>query len=85
MKGNWTPEEDLIIIETVMDPEIGKKWARMKVLLKERRTEHMIKNRYHSLITKFKTHRFDKERDIGQRILEKLTADLREEQESQQI
>ena len=31
--------------------EKGRRWARLAPLLREKRTEHMIKNRYHSMIT----------------------------------
>lgn len=52
----------------------GKKWSKMKTALGYRRTEHMIKNRYHSIITRNKSHRNDKEYDIALRVLNKLKA-----------
>ncbi len=33
--------------------EIGNKWSEISKKMKENRTEHMIKNRYHSLIKKY--------------------------------
>jgi hypothetical protein len=47
----------------------------MKDVLSNKRTEHMIKNRYHSLITKNKLHRYDKEGDIAKRLLKELRGD----------
>lgn len=47
--GEWTIQEDLIILESALD--YGHKWARVVDLLDGKRTEHMIKNRFHSLLT----------------------------------
>ncbi len=56
IKGNWTAEEDLTIVEAVL-VRYGKKWSKMKGELHYRRTEHMIKNRYNSLMTRYKRSR----------------------------
>ncbi len=56
IKGNWTLEEDLTIVEAVLE-RYGKKWSKMKGELNFRRTEHMIKNRFNSLMTKNKKFR----------------------------
>ena len=69
VKGNWSLEEDFAIIECVVEM-FGKKWSKMKGNLGNRRTEHMIKNRYNSLITKNRVHKHEKERDITKRLLE---------------
>jgi acetolactate synthase small subunit len=79
VKGNWTFEEDKKIIEYVA--EKGKKWSKMKAVLENKRTEHMIKNRYHSLITRNKVHRYEKEHQISRRLIEKFE----EMQKSQMI
>lgn len=47
--GGWNIEEDIWILDLVQ--EEGRKWARIALRLDSRRTEHMIKNRYHSLMT----------------------------------
>lgn len=49
-RGEWTPQEDLSIFKYVM--EYGKHWCKIVPILKDSRTEHMIKNRYNSLINK---------------------------------
>ncbi len=48
-RGSWEMNEDLIILESVLD--YGHKWARVSDILQGHRTEHMIKNRFHSLLT----------------------------------
>lgn len=58
IKGNWTEEEDRTIVLYVF--QNGKKWSKIRDLLQNKRTEHMIKNRYHSLLTKNKAHRHEK-------------------------
>lgn len=49
-RGLWTPQEDIKIFRFVL--EYGKRWCKLVPVLKETRTEHMIKNRYNSLINK---------------------------------
>jgi dsDNA-binding SOS-regulon protein len=44
----------------------------------------MIKNRYHSLISKNKTHRYDKEMDIAKKLLLKLRANSQSNQSEKQ-
>lgn len=46
----------------------GKRWSRIVELLDGTRTEHMIKNRYNSLISKWKTGKKQKEEEIAQKI-----------------
>jgi len=46
----WGLKEDFTLITHVRNK--GKKWAEISKLLKNRRNEHSIKNRYKSLITK---------------------------------
>lgn len=65
-RGAWEPEEDLILINCVRRE--GKKWAFIAKNLQDRRTEHMVKNRYKSLVTRFKKElknkRFRSEKDL---------------------
>lgn len=49
--SGWNIEEDITLIETVFDK--GKKWALIAKMLDGRRTEHMVKNRFNSLMCKF--------------------------------
>ena len=51
-KGRWTHEEDLLLLETVR--EEGHKWAVVSQKLHLVRTEHDVKNRFHSLTTREK-------------------------------
>ena len=39
----------MLILDFVADK--GRKWAKLAPLLEGKRTEHMIKNRYHSMMT----------------------------------
>jgi hypothetical protein len=48
-KGKWTLEEDLVILKYVK--ENGKKWSKIVDLLDNKRTEHMTKNRFNSIIS----------------------------------
>jgi hypothetical protein len=60
-KSEWSPEEDYIIVNTVL--ENGRKWALAAKLAGSKRTEHMIKNRYHTLLRneeRVGVHSYDK-------------------------
>lgn len=57
--GQWTLEEDLIIFNFVS--EHGKRWCKLVPLLNDCRTEHMIKNRFNSLINKQKGSKKERE------------------------
>ena len=48
------PYQDKILLEEVLDK--GKKWSQIVPILEGKKNEHMIKNRYKSLI-----HRKEKE------------------------
>ena len=50
----------------------GKRWSKIVPLLNETRTEHMIKNRYNSLINKNKSNKKQKEEDICDKIYKEL-------------
>lgn len=52
MKGNWDPSQDMVILKIVK--EKGKKWAFIASELKGQKNEHMVKNRYNSLLRKKK-------------------------------
>lgn len=49
-KQEWELKEDYILITHVRNK--GKKWAEISKMLKNRRNEHSIKNRFKSLVTK---------------------------------
>lgn len=48
IKSEWTPLEDYEMIKTVL--AIGKKWSLVARELGSKRTEHMVKNRFKSLL-----------------------------------
>lgn len=48
LKGDWSLQEDLIILNHVYNH--GRKWSQLAHSLGDTRTEHMAKNRFHSLI-----------------------------------
>lgn len=50
----------------------GKKWSRMVEELDGTRTEHMIKNRYNSLIAKWRSGKKQKEEDVAKKIYSML-------------
>ena len=69
--GKWTDREDALIFQYVL--ERGKKWSKIVPLLNGTRTEHMIKNRYNSLLAKARQKRKQTEREIVEKIaLKKL-------------
>lgn len=49
LHSEWTPNEDLTLLTTVSAS--GKKWSLVVRKLHNTRTEHMVKNRYKSLIS----------------------------------
>ena len=57
--GLWSPLEDYKIFKFVI--ENGKRWCKMVSILDDKRTEHMIKNRYNSLINKKRSNKKQKE------------------------
>ena len=73
--GNWTPQEDLLIFNFVT--EIGKKWSKLVPVLNQTRTEHMIKNRYNSLITKLRGgSRKEREEQVIQKVIKHIKKQL---------
>ncbi|CAG9321536.1 unnamed protein product [Blepharisma stoltei] len=58
IKGNWTPEEDIIILEKQL--EWGNKWSDIARLLKGR-TENQVKNRWKSITKRSKKSRKGRE------------------------
>ena len=70
-KSEWSPEEDYIIVNTVL--ENGRKWALAAKLAGSKRTEHMIKNRYNSLVAKWRGTKKQKEEDVARKILAMLS------------
>ena len=75
-RGAWTAEEDIILISGVRKE--GKKWAYIAKCLQDTRTEHTVKNRYKSILTRFrkelKERRLTCERDLLSVIYERLQA-----------
>ena len=75
-RGAWTTEEDIILISGVRKE--GKKWAYIAKCLQDTRTEHTVKNRYKSILTRFrkelKERRLTCERDLLSVIYERLQA-----------
>lgn len=69
-RGEWTPQEDLSIFKYVM--EYGKHWCKIVPILKDSRTEHMIKNRYNSLINKQRKSKKEREEHLRHRIVKLL-------------
>ena len=49
-KGEWTHENDYELLELVLD--IGKKWSSISKCI-GKRTEHSVKNRFHSLMRQY--------------------------------
>ena len=52
LKGIWNCHQDLIILKYVLNK--GPKWSQIVKELKHEKTEHMIKNRFYSLVNKKK-------------------------------
>lgn len=48
LKSKWTINEDFSLIDLVLKE--GKKWAMIAKTMGNIRTEHMVKNRYNSLL-----------------------------------
>lgn len=48
LKSKWTPSEDFCLMNLVLKE--GKKWAMIAKIMGNIRTEHMVKNRYNSLL-----------------------------------
>jgi hypothetical protein len=70
-RDKWTLEEDFLLFNSVM--KFGSKWAMISKLFNSSRTEHMIKNRYHSLMKKYqaKINRLS-----TKKLIEKIQEDL---------
>lgn len=51
-RGAWTSEEDIKLLETHL--QIGKRWAEIAKVLKSR-TENAVKNRWNSIIKKYRS------------------------------
>lgn len=49
LHSEWTISEDIVLLTTIKKK--GKKWSLVAKELKHTRTEHMVKNRYKSLIS----------------------------------
>lgn len=43
-KNEWSPEEDLLLLKLV--EEHGKRWSQISRIMKNTRSEHMVKNRF---------------------------------------
>lgn len=69
--SEWTPSEDLILLNTVRTT--GRKWSQAVRHLSHTRTEHMVKNRYKSLLAaEGKKHPLKKEPELQAAIIRRL-------------
>lgn len=79
--------EDLLLLQTVKNE--GRKWSTITHLLGQRRTEHMVKNRYNSLINSVvRTEQADiSEQTILGNLIAKLQAEIegQEQEEREEI
>lgn len=50
MKGKWEISQDIILFTEVL--ENGKKWSKIALNLNGKKSEHMVKNRFKSIIHK---------------------------------
>ena len=57
-RGGWELEEDEQLLCLVL--KCGAKWSLISRELEGKRTEHMIKNRYNSLVKRYKPKKFYK-------------------------
>lgn len=73
---HWSTEEDLIMLQEVLSN--GRKWSKAIPLLHGSKSEHMIKNRFHSLLRK-KQHEVDEEDE--DKLVSLIIEGLREELE----
>ena len=49
----WSEEEDLLLFSYVL--EEGGRWSTISKMLNGTRTEHMVKNRYNSIVKKYQS------------------------------
>jgi len=88
-RGAWSTEEDIKLLEAHL--EVGKKWADISKRLKNR-TENAVKNRWNSLMKKYKNEALDSDtlstlsaqtggsvEDLERRIAELIISDKRNE------
>lgn len=47
----------------------GKKWSKLVNVLKDKRTEHSIKNRFNAMITKHRKYKLEKVSKVAARVL----------------
>jgi len=78
--GEWSVKEDALIFQHVIESD--KRWSKMVPLLQNTRTEHMIKNRYNSIINKNRINKNQKEEQIAEIVLKNLNKELENEQNS---
>jgi hypothetical protein len=77
-RETWQGHEDLRILSFVL--EHGKKWSKIVEELENTRTEHMVKNRFKSLLAKvendFKAQKkkVDKENTLIKYIIEEINS-----------
>lgn len=72
IRTEWTAAEDLILLNCIKRK--GKKWSVAVKELEHTRTEHMVKNRYKSLISnEGKKYQGKKEFEIENILIKKLT------------
>ena len=62
---------------------LGKKWSSISKLMKSTRTEHMVKNRFTSLLKKVsKTNKFLSEKDLIELLIKKKKVEKAVEEKS---
>jgi hypothetical protein len=52
----------------------GKKWSKIATLMGNKRTEHMIKNKYHALISKNRRSKKQQEDDIVSKLFKSISS-----------
>lgn len=82
-RGLWTAQEDLRIFKFVM--EYGKRWCKLVPVLKDTRTEHMIKNRYNSLLNKQRKSKKEREEQLCLRIIKQLKKQISNAEHRKQL
>ena len=60
-----------MILESVVERD-GKHWSKIVPRLFGKRTEHMIKNRFHTLVSKQRLYKNEKDGAIARRVLRKM-------------
>lgn len=79
-RGAWTPAEDHLIFTFIQQQ--GKHWSRIVPLLNHTRTQHMIKNRYNSILSKISKDQKTNQNEAIRVVLTKLEKQISKEKEA---